>query len=165
MNETITPGQVAEAWAVARVTELLAGLPEGADVPEYGTAGWLQLAADDPRAAAAVLTAAEQWRQETELRARIEAGDMAAFWEVFGAAAEEAQRVARRLELSRQPAAAELEARRVPRPAHEVRATSGWPPIAIPGRPGWWRHLIDGRQVDLPSRDPNYQTTEHGAAA
>lgn len=32
--------------------------------------------------------------------------------------------------------------------AREVRATEGWPPVAIPGRPGWFRHLIDGRQVD-----------------
>lgn len=31
-----------------------------------------------------------------------------------------------------------------------VRATPEWPPIAIPGRPGWRRHCIDGRQVDLP---------------
>lgn len=33
---------------------------------------------------------------------------------------------------------------------HEVVATKGWPPVAIPGRPGWWRHHIDGQQVDLP---------------
>lgn len=37
-----------------------------------------------------------------------------------------------------------------PRP---VRATPGWPPVAIPGRPGWWRHYIDGQQVDLPTRE------------
>jgi hypothetical protein len=42
----------------------------------------------------------------------------------------------------------------LPRP-YEVVATPGWPPIAIPGRPGWWRHLIDGQQVDLPTRDPS----------
>ena len=33
---------------------------------------------------------------------------------------------------------------------HEVVAAKGWPPVAIPGRPGWWRHCIDGQQVDLP---------------
>lgn len=38
-----------------------------------------------------------------------------------------------------------------PRP---VQATPGWPPVAIPGWPGWWRHYINGQQVDLPSRDP-----------
>ncbi|WP_157852695.1 hypothetical protein RFN58_07075 [Streptomyces iakyrus] len=37
---------------------------------------------------------------------------------------------------------------------HTVTATEGWPPVAIPGRPGWWRHLINGEQVDLPTRDP-----------
>lgn len=35
-----------------------------------------------------------------------------------------------------------------------VTATPGWPPVAIPGRPGWWRHWIDGKQVDLPHRTP-----------
>jgi hypothetical protein len=39
-------------------------------------------------------------------------------------------------------------------PPREVVATPGWPPIAIPGRPGWWRHYIDGQQIDLPTRDP-----------
>ena len=36
----------------------------------------------------------------------------------------------------------------------EVIATPGWPPVAIPGQPGWWRHWIDGQQVDLPHRNP-----------
>lgn len=35
----------------------------------------------------------------------------------------------------------------------EVRASPGWPPVAIPGSPGWYRHYVDGRQVDLPSSD------------
>ncbi|WP_406360333.1 hypothetical protein OID55_10980 [Streptomyces sp. NBC_00715] len=42
----------------------------------------------------------------------------------------------------------------VPHAPRQVAATPGWPPVAIPGRPGWWRHHIDGRQVDLPSRPP-----------
>lgn len=37
---------------------------------------------------------------------------------------------------------------------YEVTATPGWPPVAIPGRPGWWRHYIHGQQVDLPTRNP-----------
>jgi len=41
-------------------------------------------------------------------------------------------------------------------PPHEVTATPAWPPIRIPGRPGWWRHFIDGQQTDLPSRDPHH---------
>jgi hypothetical protein len=36
---------------------------------------------------------------------------------------------------------------------HEVTATPDWPPVAIPGHPGWWRHCIDGQQVDLPHND------------
>ncbi|MET9149999.1 hypothetical protein ABZX82_01770 [Streptomyces griseoflavus] len=33
---------------------------------------------------------------------------------------------------------------------HEVTATPDWPPVAIPGRPSWWRHYENGRQADLP---------------
>ncbi|MFE0039395.1 hypothetical protein [Streptomyces sp. NPDC059015] len=40
-----------------------------------------------------------------------------------------------------------------PPPPYEVTATPGWPPVAIPGRPGWWRHHINGQQVDLPHND------------
>jgi hypothetical protein len=164
-EERITPGDIAGAWASARVTDLLADFPEDTDVPAYGAAAWLQLSADDPRRPAAVLAAAEEWRQQAGRRARIEAGDLPAFWEVFGEAAEEAQRTARRLELSRQPSYAELEQRRgTRREATPVKAAPGWP-VAIPGRPGWWRHCIDSKQVDLLGRHPNYQTTEHGAAA
>lgn len=36
---------------------------------------------------------------------------------------------------------------------HEVTATPDWPPVAIPGRPGWRRHYVDGQQVDLPAND------------
>lgn len=38
---------------------------------------------------------------------------------------------------------------------HEIEATADWPPVAISGRPGWWRHCIDGQQVDLPHNDTN----------
>lgn len=36
-----------------------------------------------------------------------------------------------------------------PKP-RELEATDDWPPVAIPGRPGWRRHCINGQQVDLP---------------
>jgi hypothetical protein len=36
---------------------------------------------------------------------------------------------------------------------YDVTATPDWPPVAIPGRPGWRRHYIDGQQVDLPTND------------
>lgn len=35
--------------------------------------------------------------------------------------------------------------------ARQMVATPDWPPVAIPGRPGIWRHCIDGQQVDLPT--------------
>lgn len=46
----------------------------------------------------------------------------------------------------------------VPQPQgrREMRATPGWPAVAIPGRPGWWRHCIDGQQVDLPHNNPQH---------
>jgi hypothetical protein len=37
---------------------------------------------------------------------------------------------------------------------YEVSATPHWPPVRIPGRPGWWRHHINGEQVDLPTNNP-----------
>ena len=36
----------------------------------------------------------------------------------------------------------------------EIRATPAWTPVAIPGRPGWWRHWVDGQQVDHDSYEP-----------
>ena len=36
----------------------------------------------------------------------------------------------------------------------EIRATPTWTPVALPGRPGWWRHCIDGQQVDLDTDVP-----------
>jgi hypothetical protein len=33
----------------------------------------------------------------------------------------------------------------------QLRATREWTPVAIPGRPGWWRHWVDGVQVDTDS--------------
>lgn len=41
---------------------------------------------------------------------------------------------------------------------YEVWATPGWPPVRIPGRPGWWRHYNNGQQVDLPYRDQQSAT-------
>lgn len=46
-----------------------------------------------------------------------------------------------------------------PSEPHEVAATTDWPPVAIPGRPGWWRHCIDGQQVDLSTNDTNERGT------
>lgn len=157
-----TPGDVTGLWASARVTELL----DGVDVepPTYGSSAWLELPGGDPRRPAALITAAEQWRRLEAERARLDqlAEDDPDAWfaEVTAEADNAARRLARRLELSRRPTVAELERRRTHREPREVVATPGWPPVAIPGRPGWWRHCIDGRQVDLPRREPHVQHQE-----
>lgn len=36
----------------------------------------------------------------------------------------------------------------------QIRATPNWTPVALPGRPGWWRHCVDGQQVDTQDREP-----------
>lgn len=166
MSGRTRPGDVAALWASKQVTQLLAGLPEGVAVPEYGSPGWFRLAGDDPRRPAALIGAAEAWRRQRDDQARLEelaeSDPDAWYGAVFGPADAEAARFLRREQLSRRPTFAEIARRRAHRPAREVRAAPGWPPVAIPGRPGWWRHLIDGRQVDLPSREaPN----EMGEAA
>ncbi|WP_165984204.1 hypothetical protein [Streptomyces sp. YIM 98790] len=164
-DDTVTAGQAAEAWATARVTELLRGQPDGITVPDYGTAAWLRLGREDPRRAAAVITAAEAWRRHTEAQAALMSGDTAAFWDAMGDAPAEAQRAARRPGGDGRPLSARLDAiraaqaaraaaaLRAPRP---VVATPGWP-VQIPGRPGWWRHCINGAQVDLPGREINQE--------
>ncbi|WP_237304910.1 hypothetical protein [Streptomyces qaidamensis] len=47
---------------------------------------------------------------------------------------------------------AELDALAKPHQPRPVQASEGWPPVAIPGRPGWYRCLRDGRQVDVHKR-------------
>jgi hypothetical protein len=71
--------------------------------------------------------------------------------EVFGDARAYAARLAKAL--SRMRSFKEVrDARAKPGPVREVKATPGWGPVAIPGQPGWWRHCIDGEQVDMPHR-------------
>lgn len=118
-------------WASARVTELLDGHDQP---PRYGTPEWQQLPGTDPKKGAAVITAAEMWRRfgdEDELVAWLK----------------DAYRV--RTPLASRKTIAELNALAKPKPARPVQAAAGWPPVAIPGRPGWYRHLADGHQVDL----------------
>lgn len=123
-------------WASARVTQLLDGQDPKARPPKYGSPAWQRLRGDDPQKAAAVTEAAEMWRRygdEDELLAWFR----------------EAHRQAR-TPLASRKTLAELNEAAKPRPAPPVQATAGWPPVAVPGRPGWSRHLVDGRQVDLP---------------
>lgn len=140
-------------WAEQQVTAL------GVDqYPVYGSPAWTSLRAADPRRAAAIIEAAEQWRRhqahEQWLDDLLE-HNPEAWYRLFTADANaEAKRVLRAERLSSRPTAAEVARRRrsyaEPRP---VVATPGWPPVAIPGRPGWWRHHLEGgRQLDMPHR-------------
>ncbi|MET9762059.1 hypothetical protein ABZ016_23885 [Streptomyces sp. NPDC006372] len=122
-------------WASARVTELIGDQRQ--PVPAYGTQEWQQLGTNDQRRFAAVLTAAELWRQY---------GDEDALLAWFKEASAPHAPIAERRTL------AELDALAQPRPTRPVQASEGWPPVAIPGRPGWYRCLRDGRQVDVQKR-------------
>ncbi|WP_182605523.1 hypothetical protein [Streptomyces alkaliphilus] len=164
MSEHIDPGQVTALWASARTHDLLDGLDDDT-VPAYGSAAWLELDATDPRRAAALLAAAEAWRRQEAQQDRLDrlADEDPDAWydEVFGDAIEETGRIARRVDLATMldRVRAEADARNARKPTPVV-ARPGWS-VAIPGRPGWWRHCIDGRQVDLPRRRPE----QSGAAA
>jgi hypothetical protein len=168
VSQHVTSGQVTTVWASARITELLDGKPDTA--PEYGSAAWIELPANDPRRAAALITAAECWRRYAEEQARLDQlaeDDPGAWFDEVTAPADEAARRFLREEraagrsVSSRPTFAELKRRRqVRRALHIVRASPGWSPVAIPGRPGWWRHLVDGAQVDLPSREAPEQKEE-----
>lgn len=120
-------------WANARVTELLGD--DTTPLPKYGTREWQQLPSAAPQKAAAVITAAEMWRKYGD-----EDNLLAWFREAHRA----------RPPLASRKTLAELDALAKPKPPRPVQAAEDWPPVAIPGRPGWWRHLVDGRQVDLP---------------
>ncbi|WP_155059733.1 DUF2742 domain-containing protein [Streptomyces blattellae] len=144
-------------WASAQVTALNVD-----HVPEYGSPAWCALRAADPRRAVAVVTAAEQWRRRTAREAWLDrlADDDPEEW--FRIVTADANAYARRIApaLARRPTHAELTARRAVRArARDVTAAPGWPPVAIPGRPGWWRHLGPrGEPLDLPHNRPPGET-------
>ncbi|MFJ9376836.1 hypothetical protein [Streptomyces sp. NPDC101455] len=117
-------------WAGARLDELLDG--QG-NPPKYGIREWHQLPNGDPRKAAAMIMAAEMWRRY---------GDEESLLTWFRDATRNRDSLASRRTIT------ELDALAKAQPPHPVRATDGWPPVAIPGRPGWYRHLVDGQQVD-----------------
>lgn len=137
----LTPGDVAAAWAENQVTILA---PEGG-APEYGGPGWVALRAEDPRKAAAVIEAAELWRRQQARERDLDAlaeSDPEAWWiEATEDAETEARRVLRRFRVSSTPTGAEMAARRSEYgPVHQLKATPGWPPIAVPGQPGLFLH-------------------------
>ncbi|WP_149030446.1 hypothetical protein [Kitasatospora sp. MBT66] len=147
----ISPAVVFDRW----------GQPVG--IPAYGSPAFSALAPADPRREAALVTAAEAWRQQAEqapeaiharLRTDLVLGERArAAW----AAEDEAawKTLVRTVRAwSNHPTALELaeQRARAAEAAHRpVSASPGWPPVAIPGQPGWHRHhRPDGRQADLP---------------
>ncbi|PIB03514.1 hypothetical protein B1C81_36955 [Streptomyces sp. HG99] len=111
------------------------------DWPPYGSVDWLRLSVQDPRTYAATLEAAELHRRAEAERIRLDdLMDNAppAWWAEITdeARAETCRRVRAAKSME---SAAEIRARQARagnRPPHKLTATRGWPPIAIPGRPG-----------------------------
>ncbi|MFI0716239.1 hypothetical protein ACH4SK_37705 [Streptomyces inhibens] len=125
---------VSALWADAKAVYLAGGFPT------YSSTEWCGLPWESPLRLAAVLAAAELWRlhqAEQNRRDHLLVADPDAwFREVTADANEEARRTLRRLRLSSVPTAAEMAARRRTQPARPLRPTPGWPPLAVPGRPG-----------------------------
>jgi hypothetical protein len=145
------------AWLDQQITAL--GLdPRNYTGPLLGTPEWSALPQDAPERLAALLIAGRVWVQREADRAEDVAYEAALHVEhgVIEAldSVEPANAMARQLAggLARTPTYAERTQRmqQCP-PIHEVQATADWTPVQIPGRPGWWRHFIDGQQVDLPT--------------
>jgi hypothetical protein len=123
---TYTPESdtLTEMWATARIAW------SDGNFPAYGSQEWAALTPDDPRRLASALHAAEMWRRY---------GDEDALLAWFRAIT------------NRGPITLHQARPYRPASARPVQATAGWPPVAIPGRPGWHRHLAEGRQVDIPA--------------
>ncbi|MEU8524835.1 hypothetical protein AB0C77_04425 [Streptomyces sp. NPDC048629] len=141
----VTPGDVTALRAETQVAAL--GVTSW---PPYGTAEWLQLSPKDPRCYAATLEAAELHRRAEVERLRLESlmdNDPESWWcEVTADANAHAASIARSIAARR--TAEEIRAARAKadaRPPHQLRATPGWPPIRIPGRPG--RYLVFGQEA------------------
>ncbi|MFF8809913.1 DUF2742 domain-containing protein [Streptomyces omiyaensis] len=136
----------ATAWAEYQVTTLADGAQEW-NVPAYGSPAWNRLPPSDPRRFAAVIEAAERWSRRTAEEERLDqlADDDPTAW--YAEITAEANAAARHLagRLARMRTQAELESARTHRPPHRLRATPGWPPIAVPGQPG--RYLHPSRQL------------------
>ncbi|WP_237502653.1 hypothetical protein [Streptomyces sp. SID8374] len=122
LAEQIEPGDVVALWASAK------SLFFAHDFPAYASLEWRQLGPDDPRRLAAALDAAEKWRKY---------GTDVTQW------LEEASAPKPPIWTGRTQA--ELDEAAKPKPSHVLRATPGWPPIAIPGQPG--RYLTHAQEM------------------
>lgn len=109
------PSDVVQLWADAK-SLYLAG-----EFPKYASSEWIALHPDDPRRLAAALSAAELWRKY---------GDEEALLAWFREASQARPSIADRR------TRAELDQAATRKPPHQLRATAGWPPVAIPGQPG-----------------------------
>lgn len=121
-------------WATARIAELIGD--DLTPVPKYGSDEWHRSDSSDPRRTVALIEAAELWRRYDDDQL------LAWFREAHGV----------RPPLASRKTMAELNKAAQRRPARSVQAVEGWPPVAIPGRPGWYRHVVNGRQVDVQKR-------------
>ncbi|MFF8829124.1 hypothetical protein [Streptomyces sp. NPDC015131] len=137
----IDPGDIVQLWADARCL-YYAGF-----FPKYASDDWIALDPDDPKRLAAALDAAEKWRKY---------GDEEALIQWFRDCTRARPTGAESAESARRAAAY------IPPPARPVQASPGWPPIRVPGTDKW-RHLIDGRQVDMPHN--RTRTYREGRAA
>lgn len=146
-------------WASAEVTRLLHGAPENAEIPAYGSSLWQELPPQHPLRYASVLAAAEKWRRDAVEQAQLDHLAAVDPEEWFDEVTSEADAFAARMgrALAEQIGAAERMRRaRMRATFHRPRPLTAVPgrPVAIPGQPGWWRHCVDGQQVDLPGRNP-----------
>jgi hypothetical protein len=102
-------------WAQARMEY------DGKDFPRYGSQAWRDLPPDSPKRLASALQAAELWRRYGDLEELVE-------WLTAATAA--------RPPLHSTKTHAQITEARKPKSPHQLHATPGWPPIAVPGRPG-----------------------------
>jgi hypothetical protein len=120
----VDPDALTALWADAKIAW------SSRDFPKYGSREWIALTPDDPRRLAGALEAAEMWRR-------------------FG---DEEELVAWLKNLGRTPnlidtrSRAQLDEAARPKPAHQLQATAGWPPIAVPGQPGAYLTYTQQRQ-------------------
>lgn len=145
------------AWLEQQITAL------GFDPRSYtgallGSQEWAALPMGVPERLAAILIAGLAEVERNADLAEAVAYESALQMEIGVAealdAVEPANAMARQLArgLARTPTYAERTQRMTQYPpVHQVQATADWTPIQIPGRPGWWRHYVNGQQVDLPT--------------
>lgn len=163
-TSSITANRAASRKTRAFVRAQLSVLePDGQPTAiQFGSPEWVQLDPSDKQRTAALLRAALAWhdycantaeRVVRQTSSDIEAGEAArdawrAEWDAEEA--EEWKLLARYVRgLASVPTTQETKAIRASIRPREVQATPGWPPIALPGRRGWRRHLVNGQQVDL----------------